>query len=481
MDALTDIFPWNGNFETGFQEIDDQHRGLVHLLNRLASHWARQSDLTTLNDVFDELTAYALYHFSSEEAVWQAHLPGDPWEADHRKSHEEFLIAVSKLKAKEAHTSLSTVIEEVVRFLAQWLAFHILESDKRLAVAARAVQGGCSLDEAKRLADREMSEVKRGLIETILAMYDSLISRALQLAKEMIERKKAEGKLRLAGHVFENTLDAICITDSGRVVVEANPAFYSSCDRLPEEIVGRPLGEVKYGLGITEETWTAAFELGHWDGEVSDRGVNGELESKWLTLSSIVGEDGVLSNYVAVFSNVAGLMTHRKELERIANHDILTGLPNRLLLADRLQHGLAHARRSDRRLAVCFLDLDGFKEINDSLGHDTGDCVLKELSKRILHVIRGEDTLARLGGDEFVVLLGDIASPRDCEMVLQKIVDAVRRPFLLAKGEAFVSASIGVAVFPDHTEDAQTLLALADQAMYGAKKAGRSQYMFHGS
>ncbi len=151
------------------------------------------------------------------------------------------------------------------------------------------------------------------------------------------------------------------------------------------------------------------------------------------------------------------------------------------MLSDRLEHGIANARRSKRRLALCFLDLDGFKEINDLLGHDTGDHVLKELSKRILRLIREEDTVARLGGDEFVLLLGDMAGPRDCETILRKIIDAVRRPFLLAESEVLVSASIGVAVFPDDAEDARTLQALADQAMYGAKNAGAAQYMFYGS
>lgn len=479
MQEPTDVFPWNENFATGISQIDEQHQRLVHLLNDVARQVVLKSDRLTFENVFAELTAYASYHFETEEAVWQSYLSGDDWESQHRKSHEEFGHSVSELMAAQGRKPLGAVLEDVLSFLARWLVHHILESDKRLAFAALAVQRGCSVEEAKRVADQEMGGAMRLLIETVLSMYEDLTSRTLQLMREVVQRKQAEARLRLAGNVLEHTLDAICITDQQRLIVEANPAFCASCGLRPEKVLGRPLAEIKSALGASEEIWDVVAEKGHWSGEVSDRGLSGECDTSWLALSSIVNDDGGVMNYVAVFSNVAGLIKRRKELERLANHDALTGLPNRLGVSDLLELSLAQAERAGRRMAVCFLDLDGFKDVNDQLGHNAGDSILKEITGRLLQLIRREDTLARHGGDEFVLLIGNMADPRDCETILKRLIKEVRRPVHLSGRTASVSASVGVAVFPDDARDGQTLITLADQAMYEAKKTGKSKYFFY--
>lgn len=190
-----EVFPWNDNFETGIAEIDEQHKQLVHLLNQLAAHLAHQSDSIELNQVFGELAAYADHHFKTEESIWQPYFKDDPWYTGHEQTHNSFMANVVKLKEEESSKPLDMVIEDILRFLTHWLAYHILDSDKRMAKAVQAMNSGQSLAEAKVQADHEMSGSMKLLIDTVLAMYDSLSSRTLELMKEKTERKRIEAAL----------------------------------------------------------------------------------------------------------------------------------------------------------------------------------------------------------------------------------------------------------------------------------------------
>ncbi|NOQ36629.1 MAG: diguanylate cyclase, partial [Methylococcaceae bacterium] len=211
-------------------------------------------------------------------------------------------------------------------------------------------------------------------------------------------------------------------------------------------------------------------------GITSSRDESGEVKSEWLTLSSIKNTQGGLTNYVAVFSNVSHLLKKQDKLERIAHYDALTGLPNRLLFSDRMGLAMAHAERTGNVLAICYLDLDGFKPINDTLGHAAGDYLLKELAQRFLNVVRSEDTVARLGGDEFVLLFGDLKYADDYKVLLERLLEDIAAPVLIQENIAHVSASIGVTLFPIDKGDADTLLQHADEAMYEAKRQGKSRY-----
>ncbi len=187
-----EVFPWNKNFETGVPQIDVQHQRLVELLNVLAGHLAYQSDVPTLNNVFNDLAEYAIYHFQEEEAIWHAYFPEDTWETKHKNDHRRFLTTVNRIMGGKTLRPLDQVIEEILTFLTQWLAFHILDTDMRMAKVVLAVQSGIPLVEAKEQADQEMSGAMKVLIETMLSMFDALSSRTMQLAKEVIERQKAE-------------------------------------------------------------------------------------------------------------------------------------------------------------------------------------------------------------------------------------------------------------------------------------------------
>lgn len=480
---MVEVFPWNTNFETGISKIDEQHKRLVELLNMLAGHLAFRSDTIALNSIFVELTEYALYHFQYEEDVWEKYLGADTLNIAHKQEHSDFVNDILKLKAEEGWKPIDDILEDVLSFLTHWLAFHILQSDKRMSKVALAVKSGLTLEEAKETADEEMSGVLRVLIETILSMYDSLSSRTLELLREVTERQKAEAKLRLAANVFDNTLDAICITDSDFKIMEANPSFCQVTELASVDVIGKDLSDIKSGLQEKEQIegfWNTLNESGHWSGIISNRRKTGEVEAEWLTLSVVKNESAAISNYVAVFSNVSHLIQQQTVLEKIAHHDALTGLPNRLLLKDRLSLAVAHSERTKTSLAICYIDLDGFKPVNDKFGHAVGDIVLKELANRFRKIVRSQDTVARLGGDEFVILIGDLKNRHDYKRVLGKVLEDASKPVGFGQNQSVnVSASIGVTVFPDDASVADTLLHHADQAMYEAKRLGKGRFCLY--
>ena len=482
---MVELFPWNTNFETGIAQIDEQHKRLVDLLNLLAGHLAFRSDAPTLENIFNELTEYALFHFQSEEKVWITYLGEDSLNLAHQAEHKNFVTDILILKEKETDKSVDGVIEDILSFLTHWLAFHILDSDKRMSKVALAVKAGLPLEEAKRTAEKEMTGALKVLIETILTMYDSLSSRTLELMREITQRQMAEAKIRLAANVFDNTLDAICITDPDFKIIEANPSFCEITEFSMEEIIGNDLSLPKSGLKEkkqAEDFWNTLNDSGHWSGIIKNRRRTGELEAEWLTLSAVKTEEGAISNYVAVFSNVSHLIQQQAILEKIAYHDALTGLPNRLLLKDRMSLAIARSERTKTSLGICYIDLDGFKPVNDEFGHAIGDLVLKEIAERFRKIIRSQDTVARLGGDEFVILLGDFKLPDGYKRVLNKVLEEVSRAVDIGQGRfAKVSASIGITIFPQDASEADTLLHHADQAMYEAKRkrSGKSEYCLY--
>lgn len=477
-----EVFPWNENFETGLPLVDEQHRQLVQLLNTLGRHLIYQSDQSTVDTIFNELVEYSVRHFKTEENIWHQFLPTDSWEA-HHEEHILFTSEVIRLKSGKSSKPANAVIEDILSFLTHWLAYHILESDMRMARIVLAVQSGLSLEQSKKRANQEMSGAMKVLIKAVLSMYDTLSNRSLQLMKEIQERKETEAKLRLVSNAMDNSLEAICITDADANIIDANPAFYKNNQCTRDEAVGSHLKTFKTGLEDDEELsstiWGALAEQGHWSGEIWSRTKTGEIDVELLTLSSIKNEQGVVSNYVGVFSNITDLIQQRKKLEHRANHDVLTGLPNRLLLADRIEMSIAYAVRTKGIFALCFLDLDGFKQVNDLMGHDAGDQLLREIAQRLLKVIRGNDTVARVGGDEFVILFGELKKPEDCTEALHRLLREVERPVTLLRSRGLVTASVGVAFFPQDGDNPDTLLRNSDVAMYQAKQLGKSRYHFY--
>lgn len=313
-------------------------------------------------------------------------------------------------------------------------------------------------------------------------MYDSLSTRTLQLMREVAERQRAEERLRLSRKVIDSTMEAIFITDENGIVIDTNPSFCFNVQLKHEQAVGRDIRQLKPGLfsqDKSDEIWKAATETGHWAGETVGCDASGEIEGAWLALSSVKDNQDVITNYVGVVSSITHLVKRQQTLEAEANHDALTGLPNRRLLQDRLIQAITRSNRSRRMLAVCYLDLDGFKLVNDTLGHEAGDDVLRLIGGRLSKVLRGDDTVVRLGGDEFILLLSDLESEESAVPMLNRLLRDTAKPMAIHGKHAEVSASIGVTFFPRDSGSPEQLLAHADEAMLTAKREGKSRYHFY--
>jgi diguanylate cyclase (GGDEF)-like protein/PAS domain S-box-containing protein len=308
------------------------------------------------------------------------------------------------------------------------------------------------------------------------------IEGAVVVFRDISERKQAEERLRLAASVFENTAEGVVITDPRGRVVEINRAFTDILGYRRDEVIGRNprmWRSQRHDEQFYRGLWRALLETGQWRGEIWNRRKDGSVFPEWLTISSVLDAGGRLSHYVGVFSDISKIKQSEAQLDHLAHHDALTDLPNRLLLNERLAQAIRHARRQGTQLALIFLDLDQFKHINDSLGHPVGDLLLQGAAGRLLGCVREDDTVARIGGDEFVIMLEGIERAEHAALAAQKIIAALSGTFQLDRHAIGISASLGICLFPDDGEDAETLLRNADAAMYKAKAEGRNTYRFY--
>lgn len=296
--------------------------------------------------------------------------------------------------------------------------------------------------------------------------------------------KQAQSQLMLAASVFKEAAEGIVITDSGADILAVNQAYSRITGYDELEILGKNPRFLKSGnqnAAFYFNMWRTLKRVGYWQGELWNRRKDGEMFAVQTTISAVRDSSGHTTNYIGLMTEITEQKQHQDMIRHMAFYDALTALPNRALLADRLSQLLARATRQVTLGAVCYLDLDGFKPVNDRYGHAIGDQVLIEISRRLESLVRTEDTVARLGGDEFVVLLADLESHEESEGVLDRIMQAIIEPCMLENGaEARVTASIGVAYFPEDGNDADFLMRLADQAMYRAKALGRNRVCLHG-
>ncbi len=597
-----EIFPWNKNFETGIELIDEQHIQLVDILNHLAAHLANLSGDVTLNKVFDELTDYADYHFKTEESIWITHFKDDAWYSSHVHTHDSFIDNITALKNNHELKPLDIVIQDIVSFLTHWLAFHILDTDRRMAKTVQAMASGATLDEAKVLANDEMNGSMKILVNTVLTMYDSLSIRTLNLMRETALRKQAEQALQLseerwnfildsgtenvwdwdieknkishsennsfvadivskmiskveetsnihpddiervkadfhahlngetdfytnkhrvlrkngscswvlsrgkvvlrdaegralrmvgthsdvterelASLIFKNSSQAMLISDADNNIISVNPAFTRITGYTEQEVIGknpRIVFSGKHDKLFYQAMWEAINTEGHWSGEIWNKRKNGEIYPETLSINIIRNPEGKIDQYVGLFSDISEKKKADETISKQANYDLLTQLQNRRMFQIRLEQEIQRSHRSDIPFALLFIDLDHFKEVNDSLGHEMGDMVLVEASHRIKKLIRESDMLSRFGGDEFTIILPDIRDTIGIDNTAQTIIRALSQPFQLDSHQVYVSASIGITLYPNDADSASELLKNADQAMYQAKKSGRSRFNY---
>lgn len=302
------------------------------------------------------------------------------------------------------------------------------------------------------------------------------------MVQDITEQYKNEERVRLWSSVIQQSTDAIMICDLRQKIVLVNKAFEEITGFTEVEAVGKTPRILHSGCqdpSFYAQMWQSVARTDQWRGEIWNRRKNGELYVEWLSLSAARGSDGSVAHYIGIFSDI----TQRKEVEervqRLAHFDALTGIPNRSLLIDRVGQLLASAQRNKHKVALLFIDLDRFKNINDSMGHEAGDDLLRIIAERLRCLIRTVDTVARMGGDEFVIALSQVDDERAVACIVEAVLATIGMPMTICNQEVTVSASIGACIFPDDAKDVSEMIRNADAAMYRAKDAGRNTYQFY--
>ncbi|MFO7248856.1 MAG: EAL domain-containing protein, partial [Bacillota bacterium] len=312
-------------------------------------------------------------------------------------------------------------------------------------------------------------------------LFFFFVLRWMTFQRLMAANRSAKEAQRLASFVFQYAQEGIMITDAEGTILYVNPAFTAITGYTEEEVRGknpRLLKSGRHDAFFYRQMWESVRRTGQWRGEIWNRRKNGEIYPEWLTISAIKNEKGRITHYVAVFTDITERKRYEEQIKHQALHDPLTDLPNRRLFHDRLAHAIREAKETQRKVAVLFLDLDRFKNINDTLGHILGDELLRHVAKRLSSCVPREGVLARIGGDEFAVLLPALTARAEAERVAKDIVDRFTQPIALGERSLYVSISVGISLYPDDGDDCPTLIKNADMAMYCAKEEGGNRYRF---
>lgn len=300
-------------------------------------------------------------------------------------------------------------------------------------------------------------------------------------SSEVTLLKETEAKLELAACVFKNTLEGVLITDTDGTILSVNPAFSEITGYAAEEAIGqnpRILKSNQYDRAFYTSIWVQITTMGRWNGEIWNRRKNGALYLERVSISMVRDVDGEPIRYVSVFSDITAFWSKGEHIKHLAFHDALTDLPNRTLLMDRIDQRLINSNREPCDLALMFIDLDGFKLVNDQYGHNIGDDLLKEVAKRLLSLVRESDTVARVGGDEFIVVLNNPREKEEVAYIANCVVSSINEPMEILAQVLHVGASVGIAMYPDDASTSVDLIKNADTAMYIAKESGRNKIHF---
>jgi len=318
---------------------------------------------------------------------------------------------------------------------------------------------------------------KKALTETDVEMLSTVSS----LIGSAINNNRNLKSLEMSSTVFKHTMDGVLITNSENRILHVNDSFTDITGYQASDVVGKDPKLLKSGTHdkhFYNQIWENITKDGYWQGEITNRKKNGEIYIEWLSVNAIKDKDGNIENFIGIFSDVTHQRKDAQKQAYLATHDPLTGLSNRLLLNDRLEHAINHADRFNKCVAAVFCDLDNFKPINDTYGHSTGDEILKNVANAMKDILRKEDTICRFGGDEFVILVEELESFSYLEKVLEKIHRISAKPFNIEGVDHSVGMSIGTAIYPNDANSAENLLKCADEAMYRAKNSGKNKIAF---
>ena len=319
---------------------------------------------------------------------------------------------------------------------------------------------------------------------TLIRDFDGQPTSIAMLGTDITQWRRLGDHSRLTAQMFNASREAMVITDHNNLILSVNDAFTTLTGYTRAEALGqnpRILQSGRHDRAFYRAMWDSIVEKGYWRGDIWDKRKDGRCYPKFLAISALMNERGEIANFSAIFYDVTERKALEAKLDHLAHYDGLTGLPNRMLLQDRLEQAISSSERQKQKFALLFVDLDGFKLINDEMGHGVGDDVLKIVSQRLLALIRSMDTAARIGGDEFVIVLTDVRNTENAAFVADKVNQSLSEPFLINDLVLSLSASIGVSIYPNDERVAHELLRTADEAMYKAKRDGKRQVKFYGN
>lgn len=392
----------------------------------------------------------------------------------------------TRIIKQRAHRKLSNGVDSAERFLFWFIVVGAVALVLMVAAAvlyARSLSSGIAqvVNAITALAAGDRQAAIKGVdgdteLQSISRALEVLRDSLLALDRETNQRRLAESELALAAKVFESAKEGIVISDRANQVLAVNDAFVEISGFTEQEVIGKVPQFLSESGDDYQQVWQELQERGVWRGEIWGRSKCGESRPMWLTSCRVDDAETGDRHFVSLFTDITALKHSQDQVAYLAQRDALTGLPNRSLFIERLEQAIDGARRHNAKLAVLFVDLDHFKDINDTYGHPFGDELLQEIGKRLTVVVRASDTVARIGGDEFVLMLEDIASADSADRVAGKVLEALTQPVILDGKELVVTGSVGVATYPEDGNDSTTLIRNADTAMYQAKSSGRDQF-----
>ena len=319
---------------------------------------------------------------------------------------------------------------------------------------------------------------------TLIRDFEGQPTSIAMLGTDITQWRRLGDHSRLTAQMFNASREAMVISDHNNLILSVNDAFTTLTGYTRAEALGqnpRILQSGRHDRAFYRAMWDSIVENGYWRGDIWDQRKDGRCYPKFLAISAFMNERGGIANFSAIFYDVTERKALEAKLDHLAHYDALTGLPNRMLLQDRLEQAIFSSERQKQKFALLFVDLDGFKLINDEMGHGVGDDVLKIVSQRLLALIRSMDTAVRIGGDEFVIVLTDVRNAENAAFVADKVNQSLSDPYLINGFVLSLSAGIGVSIYPNDERVAHELLRTADEAMYKAKRDGKRQVKFYGN